>query len=278
MQPWCLKLDKPHDIAGAQILIEEEFGLCYVRVPTRAPFRLQVYFNGHYWLAHQLDKVGIGYHMTDNAFLSLDAVTRGQAIVERFNIKTLHRRLERWAKGYCPVVRHFPAGYHWSLMQAELLATDVLFHRQAELEPLYDALVRTAVHAVKADTVATFLAAIDNPDAGLRAIDKVAKPAANHGHSCRGFNLLLNDDYAIFLTIARGEWAIRGFCAADLCAHLPDLTRSRSSHLLKRLRLHSLIKKVGHRYEYYLTRLGHRVVATTLAIREFVLLPSLASA
>jgi hypothetical protein len=41
-------------------------------------------------------------------------------------------------------------------MQVEL-ATDVLFHRQAELEPLYDALVRTAVHAVKADTVATFL-------------------------------------------------------------------------------------------------------------------------
>jgi hypothetical protein len=27
--------------------IDEQFGLCYVRVPTWAPFRLQVYFNGH---------------------------------------------------------------------------------------------------------------------------------------------------------------------------------------------------------------------------------------
>ena len=40
-------------------------------------------------------------------------------------------------------------------MQVEL-ATDILFYRQAELQPLYDAWVRTAVHAVKADTVATF--------------------------------------------------------------------------------------------------------------------------
>jgi hypothetical protein len=31
--------------------IDEAFGLCYVRMPTWAPFRLQVYFNGHYWLA-----------------------------------------------------------------------------------------------------------------------------------------------------------------------------------------------------------------------------------
>jgi len=38
-------------------------------------------------------------------------------------------------------------------MQVELSA-DILFYRQAELQPLYDALVRTAVQA---DTVATFL-------------------------------------------------------------------------------------------------------------------------
>ena len=81
-----------------------------------------------------------------------------------------------------------------------------------------------------------------------------------------------------FLTIARGEWAISGFRAADLRAHLPALTPSRSSHLLKRLRLHGLIKKIGHRYKYYLTKIGRRVVATTLAIREFVVVPALCPA
>ncbi len=30
--------------------IDEDFGLCYLRVPTWAPFRLQFCFNGHNWL------------------------------------------------------------------------------------------------------------------------------------------------------------------------------------------------------------------------------------
>jgi len=38
---------------------DEQFGLCYVRVPTWAPFRLQVYFNGRGWLARQLRNAGI---------------------------------------------------------------------------------------------------------------------------------------------------------------------------------------------------------------------------
>ena len=105
--------------------IDELFGLCYVRVPTWAPFRLQVYFNGHYWLARHLEKAGIGYQMAENAFLRLDDVEAAQAIVDRFNLKALHRRLERWARAYCPVVSHFRAGHHWSLMQVEL-ATDIL--------------------------------------------------------------------------------------------------------------------------------------------------------
>lgn len=36
--------------------IDEELGLCYVRVPTWCSFRLQFYCNGHNWLARQLDR------------------------------------------------------------------------------------------------------------------------------------------------------------------------------------------------------------------------------
>ena len=48
--------------------------------------------------------------------------------------------------------------------------------------------------------------------------------------------------------------------------------------VLKRLRTHGLIKKVGHRYKYYLSKLGRRVVATTLVLREALMTPSLAQA
>src|SRR2546429_542765 len=52
--------------------IDAMLGLCYLRVPTWAPFRLQFYFNGHNLLAHKLDLAGIGYRMTDNAFVAID--------------------------------------------------------------------------------------------------------------------------------------------------------------------------------------------------------------
>jgi len=136
--------------------IDEQFGLCYVRVPTWAPFRLQVYFNGHNWLERQLQRIGIDYRMADNAFLSIDDPIAAQKMANRFQTKQLHRRLERWARQFCPVVSKFRAGYHWSLMQVEL-STDIIFHRQSELAPVYERLVRNAVHVVKAEHVATFL-------------------------------------------------------------------------------------------------------------------------
>jgi hypothetical protein len=260
-------------------------------------------------------------------------------------------------------------------MQVEF-ATDVIFRQQADFQPLYESIVRTAVHAVKADNVATFLgrklttayqgelgndfstriqgtrirhqmgptriklydkagimarvecttndpsffkihrwveqhdgwaqwklaplrkniyslrdlrklmnaanerylaymASIDNPDAGLKDLDKLSAPAKDHGRSFKGFNLFLKQDFRLFLTIGRGEWSISGFRAADLRAYLPNLSSSQSSYLLKRLRTHGLIKKVGHRYKYYLTMFGRRVLAASLKMREYTVLPAL---
>ena len=121
----------------------------------------------------------------------------------------------------------------------------------------------------------SFMASIDNPNAGLKAIDKMAKPVREKGRPLRGFNLFLEDDYRLFVTVARGEWTISGFRAADLRTHLSHLSPSRSSYLLKRLRTHGLIKKVRHRYKYYLTTFGRRVIATALYVREFVVIPKL---
>ena len=355
--------------------IDEAFGLCYVRVPTWAPFRLQVYFNGHNWLARRLLKAGIPFEMADNAFLCIADPRRAQAFADRLDAKQLHQRLDRWARQFCPVHQRFRAGYHWSLMQAEF-ATDVVFRQQGEFQPLYDSIIRTAVQAIKADNVATFLgrklttayqgevgndfstriqgtrirhqmgptriklydkagimarvecttndasffkihrwveqrdggaqwklaplrkniyslrdlrklmaaanerylaymATIDNPDAGLRDIDKMAGPARDQGRSFRGFNLFQEQDFRLFLTIGRGEWSISGLCAADLRAFMPNLSSSQSSYLLKRLRTHGLIKKVGRRYKYYLTKFGRRVLAASLKIREYAVLPAL---
>ena len=43
--------------------IDEQLGLCYLRVPTWCPFRLQFYFNAHVWLATQLEQKGVVCHL-----------------------------------------------------------------------------------------------------------------------------------------------------------------------------------------------------------------------
>ena len=355
--------------------IDAPFGLGYVRVPTWAPFRLQVDCNGHAWLARQRRAADMAFEMGDNAFLPIADPPAAQRMADRLDARTLHQHLDRWAQPLCPLRRHFHCGYHWSFMQVEY-ATDVVFRRQAQLQPLYAAIVRTAVHVIRAEHVATFLgrkltgasreevgndfstriqgtrirhpmgsaslklydkfgliarvegtanavsfckhhryvaqrngerrfklaplrkhiyslhdlrtrmqaandryracmACIDNPDAGHKALRKMAAPAQLKGRTFRGFNRFLDPDDRLFLTLTRGQWAISGFRAADLRTHIEGLSPGRASYILKRLRTHGLIKKVANRYTYYLTNLGRRVLVTALVIREYFVQPIL---
>jgi len=136
--------------------IDPDLGLCYVRVPTGCPFRLQVYCNGHSYLARQLTKRKIEYRVLDNAFGWMADVEQAQKLADSFSVEMVHRKLEGFAARYCPVIRQFGLSYHWSLDQVEF-ATDVIFARQADLQAIYDRLTRTAIHTVKPDNIATFL-------------------------------------------------------------------------------------------------------------------------
>ena len=355
--------------------VDAQFGLCYVRVPTWAPFRLQVYFNGHGWLARQLTQAGIAFETADNAFLALADPLQAQQVADGLDAATLHRHLDDWAQRFCPVLRHFRNGVHWSFMQVEY-ATDVVFHKQARFQPLYEAIVRTAVHVIKAEHVATFLghklnanyqgevgndfstriqgtrirhhmgpasiklydkagliarvectandvtffkhhryveqrngerlfklaplrksiyslgdlrqlmsaandrylafmACLDNPNVAQQALAKMAAPAKVKGRSFRGFDLFLDPDYQLFLTLARGEWSISGFRAGDLRRCIDTLSTSRASYLIKRLRTHGIIKKAANAYKYFFTKLGRRVVVAALVIREYFVQPTL---
>ena len=136
--------------------IDPELGLCYVRVPTWCPFRLQFYCNGHNWLARQLERRGVGYRLLDNAFVAIDDFQKAQKLADGWEAARLHRRLDEFAQRYCPILQQIEESYHWSLETAEY-ATDVVFRRQADLQALYGQLIRTAIHTVKPDDIATFL-------------------------------------------------------------------------------------------------------------------------
>jgi|SRR5450759_2192226 hypothetical protein len=106
--------------------LNEELGLGYVRVPTWLPCRLQIYFNGHSWLA---------------SFVNIRDWTRAQQIANGLEIKRLHHRLDEFARRFCPIHRSFGVAYHWSVDQCEY-ATDIVFKRPADLAAIYGNLTR----------------------------------------------------------------------------------------------------------------------------------------
>lgn len=133
-----------------------EIGFGYVRVPTWCPFMLQVYLNGHNWLALELQKKGIDYSMLDNAFDNIADFKKAQKMADNLSIKKLHKKLDWLANLYCPVHNEFDIKYHWSIMQVEY-STDIVFKDQKDLALIYDELISTAIHTVKPDNIASFL-------------------------------------------------------------------------------------------------------------------------
>lgn len=83
--------------------VDEELGLCHVRVPTWLPCRLQICCNGHNWLAGQLSKSGIDYRMADNAFTHLGDWQQAQRISNGWEAQHIHSRLKEFARLYGPI-------------------------------------------------------------------------------------------------------------------------------------------------------------------------------
>ncbi len=88
--------------------------------------------------------------------MHIDDFDAAQKLADALSIRKLHRRLDRFARRYFPVIRHFRSGFHWSIWEVEY-ATDVVFHHRDDLQKLYVSLIRTVVHSVKAEHISTFL-------------------------------------------------------------------------------------------------------------------------
>jgi len=121
-----------------------------------------------------------------------------------------------------------------------------------------------------------FLSAIEDPRNGRDKLDRLSQPVHNEGRSYPGFNLFDATDEALLTAIARGEFNISGMKNKTLRQFLPEKNSGQVSRLLKRLRLHGLIKKVGRTYKYYLTQFGKVVITTAVKLRELVIIPQLA--
>lgn len=103
-----------------------------------------------------------------------------------------------------------------------------------------------------------FLSTIDAPRNGRGKLDKLSRPQHHEGRSYPEFNFFDSKDDALFRAIARGEFNIAGLQNKTVRRYLSGKSSAQVSRLLKRLRLHGLIRKVARGYKYYLTQFENK--------------------
>lgn len=157
-RPWLVFARRPQRVLYYYFL-DPDFGLMYVRLQTWFPFTIQVYVNGHDWLARQLLQQRLGFVQQDNAFTQLDDPVGAQRLADRFPRLAWTKILDRWAQQVNPLLGSSWLGsarYYWVIDQAEY-STDVSFRMPQDLAALYPKLLDHAVLQFSAEDILTFL-------------------------------------------------------------------------------------------------------------------------
>lgn len=139
-------------------LIDPQFGFMHVRRPTWFPFTMQVYVNGHEWLARRMNRLRMAFTRLDNAFLTIGRPQRADHLAREFARLDWPCELDRFARRFNPLLRDTlePMQYYWVTDQAEY-ATDVMFASRADLQSLYPSLLRHATLTFQAEDIMRFL-------------------------------------------------------------------------------------------------------------------------
>jgi hypothetical protein len=137
--------------------VDAKLGLIHVRIQTWFPLTIQVYLNGHEWLARRLDAEGLGYIRHGNAFTWLENPARAQELADEFSRKSWLLPLHELAFQVNPLLRDLLRNldYYWIIDQAEH-ATDILFRDRKRLQGIFPRLLRHATIAFSAEDILRF--------------------------------------------------------------------------------------------------------------------------
>jgi hypothetical protein len=138
--------------------MDREFGLVHVQIQTWFPLRMQVFVNGHDWLARKLDAARIKYTQCDNVFVQVEDVQRAQRHSDRMSSLDWPSVLNRYARRVNPLMGSLITDmqYYWVTAQCEY-STDVLFRSASSLKELYPRLISHSSLCFGAKEVMSFL-------------------------------------------------------------------------------------------------------------------------
>lgn len=359
--------------------LDPVFGRIHIRLQTWFPLTIQVYLNGHDWLARAMAFEGLDFLQEDNCFTQLGNPQRAQQLADEFTHLDWPAVLNDLASRVNPLLTTLLKGmeYYWVTDQAEY-STDVLFKNAAALGPLYGELLRQATLCFGAEDVMHFLgrklthqfkgemrtsskrrepgsrikhwmkenwikmynkaglvlrietvinnpyefrvrrwgkrqgeevlgwfpltkgvkhlgryrevtlaangrylealAAIQNPAAAQKQLERVCEPVAYKSRRQRGINPLRQDDLELFKAAMRGEHCIHGLRNRDLATALglskpqdAAETRRQSARVTRKLHLlhaHGLLAKIPRSRRWRVTVRGAEIMGAAIHYRE----------
>ena len=137
-------------------ILDEDFGLFFIKICTYFPFDVKVCFNGHEWAKQQLRRAHIGFEALSNGFLTCTDPGFLQNVCRQLNAQKVQDLFDRWvAKIPWPLtLQQQAAGYRHqlSIWQMEVSRTQV-FVDPEQGWALVEALIRDNLDLGRPDRV-----------------------------------------------------------------------------------------------------------------------------
>ena len=137
-------------------ILDEDFGLFFIKVCTYMPFDVKVCFNGHEYVKQQLRKEGIGFEALRNSLLSCESPERLQVICHQLDEPKIQALFDRWVEQIpwpiTPQQRAAGYAHQLSIWQLEVSRTQV-FEDPEQGWALVEALIRDNLDLGRPDRV-----------------------------------------------------------------------------------------------------------------------------
>ncbi|MCI0421220.1 MAG: hypothetical protein L0312_18675, partial [Acidobacteria bacterium] len=238
-----------------------DFGLIHVRIQTWFPMQIQVYLNGHEWLARKLSANQVRYTKHDNVFLWIEDMAKAQTFADRFASLNWPAILEKYAQRVNPQMRDIlhDRPYYWVSAQSEY-STDILFKTRQDLCELYPQLL-----SFGAKEVMNFLGRkLHGKFEGEIVSDLSSLVCRRVGgsrikHRVKENWLKMYDKSGLVLRV---ETLINN------PEEFPGKESAKVSRTFRRFHAHSLIAKIPRTRRWRVTLYGRRVMGTSLYLRD----------
>lgn len=137
-------------------ILDRNFGPCFIKFSSYAPFTVRIWLNGHEWAKRQLDHASIAYESLDNGFLSVADAERAQKICDRLDAFAVESFFETWLRRLphplTPQERAANYRYSLSILQMEVSRTEV-FDRPLAGRQFFEEVIRENLDLGRPDRV-----------------------------------------------------------------------------------------------------------------------------